>query len=270
MRGTNGGHAPLTRDARRLRILGTPVDALTLDGAARAVIDAALSGRRGHVCLRDAHGVIRARHDPALHAAHAEALIVTADGMPLVWLQRLAGARAAERVYGPDLMDRVCDLGRSRGLRHAFLGGGPGVARRVAERLSARHPGLTVTLADTLPHRPRDHRPVAGEDAEALAALAEAPADVLWIGLGTPKQELWMQANTGRAAATVMLGVGAAFDFAAGTVRQAPRLMQRTGLEWLWRLATEPRRLGPRYLRTVPAFALLCLRHRAWRWRLGA
>lgn len=249
-------------DLRRVTILGTEVDCLTLRQAATAVVEAALAGRRMHVCVRDAHGLVRARRDADLAAAHRTAGLVTADGMPLVWLQRLGGARGAERVYGPDLLDAVCDLGRASGLRHAFLGGGPGVAARVAERLAERHPGLAVTLADTLPQRPAGHRPHTAEDAEALAALAAAPADVLWVGLGSPKQELWMLANRDHAAATVMVGVGAAFDFAAGTIPQAPRWMQRSGLEWAFRLACEPRRLGPRYLRTIPAFIALAAAER--------
>lgn len=249
-----GSHSP---DHRRVSLLGTAVDCLTFDGTIAFMLTAATTGRAMHVCVRDAHGLVRARNDAALAEAHRAAGLVTADGMPLVWLQRLAGARRAERVYGPDLLDHLCDHGRAHGLRHAFLGGGPGVAAAAAETLQRRHPGLAVTLAVPLPHRPADHRPQPGEDAEALAALAAAPADVLWVGLGTPKQELWMHANRDRAAATVMIGVGAAFDFAAGTKPQAPRWIQRGGLEWAFRLLTEPRRLGPRYLRTIPVFLAL-------------
>lgn len=242
---------------RRVTILGMAVDSLRLNEAADAVVAAAAAGRRMHVCVRDAHGLVRCRREVDLAAAHGSAGLVTADGMPLVWLQRLAGRRDAERVYGPDLLHRVCDLGRAIGLRHAFLGGAPGVAARMAAALGRLYPGLAVTLAETLPFRPSGHRPVAGEDEAALNALAQAPADVLWVGLGTPKQELWMQANRDHAAATVMVGVGAAFDFIAGTKPQAPRWMQRSGLEWLFRLACEPRRLAPRYLRTIPAFVAL-------------
>lgn len=251
-------------ERRRTVLLGTAVDCLSLDGAVAAILAATAAGRAMHVCVRDAHGLVRARRDAALAEAHRSAGLVTADGMPLVWLQRLSGARQAERVYGPDLLDRLCDRGRAHGLRHAFLGGGPGVAEAAATAMGRRHPGLTVTLAAPLPHRPAGHRPQPGEDAEALAALAAAPADVLWVGLGTPKQELWMHANRGRVAATVMIGVGAAFDFAAGTKLQAPRWMQRSGLEWAFRLLTEPRRLAPRYLRTIPAFLALAAAE-AWR-----
>lgn len=246
---------------RRLDILGVRVDVLTLDDAAARIIAAARASHPTHVCVRDAHGIVRARRDPALAEAHRRAALVTADGMPLVWLQRMAGATGAERVYGPDLLDRVCDLGRRHGLRHGFLGGAPGVAAAAAATLVARHPGLTVVQADTLPQRPPGHRPAVGEDAGALAA----PVDVLWVGLGTPKQEVWMLAHRGHMPATVMVGVGAAFDLAAGRVRQAPPWLRRSGLEWAWRLTQEPRRLGRRYGATVPAFAALCLWHRPWR-----
>lgn len=250
-----------------LDILGTTVHALTLDDTARRMIAAALARRTLVVCPRDAHGIIRARSDATLAQAHARADLVTADGKPLVWLQRMAGYRSAERVYGPDLMHRVCDLGRAHGLRHAILGGRPGVAARVAGALTARYPGLEVALAEGLPMRPPGQAPKAGEDAEALGALHAAEADVLWLGLGSPRQELWLEANRDALSVPVRVGVGAAFDFIAGTVRQAPRVMQSAGLEWLWRLGTEPRRLGPRYARTIPAFLLLCALHRPWRRR---
>lgn len=248
-----------------LDILGTTVHALTLDDAARRMIDAAIARRPYVVCPRDAHGIVRARSDAGLRRAHARASLVTADGMPLVWLQKAAGFSFATRVYGPDLMHSVCDLGRSVGLRHAILGGREGVAERVAATLATRYPGLTVALAAGLPMQPSGHRPGAGEDADALARLAAAKADVLWLGLGSPRQELWLEANRDILTVPVRAGVGAAFDFIAGTVPQAPRPLRSIGLEWAWRLAVDPRRLGPRYARTIPAFLWLCARHRPWR-----
>ncbi|WP_043645478.1 WecB/TagA/CpsF family glycosyltransferase [Caenispirillum salinarum] len=247
-----------------LDILGTTVHALTLDEAARRMVAAAVEGRPLTVCPRDAHGIIRARSDDGLRHAHARADLVTADGMPLVWLQRMAGFRDAARVYGPDLMDRVCDIGRPHGLRHVILGGRPGTAARVAAALGTRHPGLRIASAEGLPMRPPGRLPQAGEDLEALRGLE---ADVLWLGLGSPRQELWLDTNRRALTIPVRAGVGAAFDFVAGTVPQAPRTLQRAGLEWLWRLAAEPRRLGRRYARTVPAFLLLCALHRPWRRR---
>lgn len=209
-------------DMAALDILGTRVHALTLENAVRRMIDAATARRPMTVCPRDAHGIIRARTDRDLQRAHQAADMITADGIPLVWLQRMAGLQWAERVYGPDLMDRVCDKGLLAGLRHAVLGGRPGVAETVADRLSKKHPGLNVVLASGLPMRGADHRPVPGEDSGALAALAKADADVLWLSLGSPRQELWLHANQHTLPTPVRVGVGAAFDFIAGTVPQAP------------------------------------------------
>lgn len=140
------------RNTPALDILGTRVHALTLQDAAERIVEAAAAGRQLTVFPRDAHGIVRSRSNAALARAHARADLVTADGMPLVWLQRMAGYRHAERVYGPDLMHRVCNLGRAYGLRHAILGGRPGVADRVAEVLSMHYPGLDVAVSEGLPH----------------------------------------------------------------------------------------------------------------------
>jgi len=144
----------------------------------------------------------------------------------------------------------VCDAGRAVGLRHFFFGGVPGVAPLLAERLAARFPGLAVAGAATPPFRPLD----TPETDAFRAEITRTRPDVIWIGLGTPKQELFMAAHAAGLDAGVLVGVGAAFDFHSGRVRQAPRWMQRGGLEWLFRLATEPRRLGARYLVTNPLF----------------
>jgi len=166
----------------------------------------------------------------------------------VVWM----GPPGVERVYGPDLMLAVCDAGRARGLRHFFYGGKPGVAPELAQRLAARYPGLVV--AGT--HTPA-FRELTPAELDALRAeVARAAPDIVWVGLGTPKQERFM-AGPGRSlGAPLLVGVGAAFDFHSGRVPQAPRWMQRSGLEWLFRLCTEPRRLGPRYLTTNSLFVL--------------
>lgn len=232
-------------------ILQTPVTPWTLAGAAAHMIAAATAQAKELILHRDAHGVIAARRDPRVRAAEHAATAIYPDGMPLVWLCRARGA-ATERIYGPDLMAEVCRRSAGTAVRHLFLGGGPGVA----ERLAARFPGLTVagTLAPwiTDPARPD---PVLAERINALRP------DILWVGLGCPKQDLWMAAHRPLLDVPVMVGCGAAFDLLAGTKPQAPRLVQRAGLEWAFRLMSEPRRLGPRYLRVVPAFALLAL---AW------
>lgn len=244
------------------RIGSHRLHALALTTAASIVAVRAEDGLNTLVLHRDAHALLWSRRDAAVRQAEDAATLVLPDGMPLVWLLRSAGAREAERVYGPDLMERVCALPAGRALRHGFLGGGPGVAARLANRLTERFPGLTVagTLAPEVPARPEQAPP----DTATLATVEDWRADILWVGLGTPKQDLWLLANRPRLSAPVMVACGAAFDLLSGTVPQAPRWMQRGGLEWAFRLAQEPRRLGGRYLRTLPAFAVLAL----W-WRLS-
>lgn len=206
-----------------------------------------------YVCLRDVHGIMACRDDPVLLEIHRTAGLVAPDGMPLVWLGRLKGHRGIRRVCGPDLMPALCARSVVRGHRHFLYGGAPGVAERLATALRARFPGLQIVGVHTPPFRPL----TADEDAQVVRTINESGADVVWVGLGSPKQEHWMAAHLGRLRAPVMLGVGAAFDFHAGTLRRAPVWMQRSGLEWLYRLAAEPRRLWRRYLLMAPRFVVL-------------
>jgi N-acetylglucosaminyldiphosphoundecaprenol N-acetyl-beta-D-mannosaminyltransferase len=167
-----------------------------------------------------------------------------------VWLSRLRGFRDVERVYGPDLLLACCDHSRVIGYRHFFYGGGPGVPELLSERLRARFPGLSVAGGFSPPFREL----TPDEDAECVHRINAAHPDIVWVGLGTPKQERWMAEHRATLDAAVLIGVGAAFDFHAGLKRQAPRWMQRSGLEWLFRLLAEPRRLWRRYLRNNPLF----------------
>ena len=166
--------------------------------------------------------------------------------MPLVWL----GPRGVERVYGPDLMLAVCDAGRAVGLRHYLFGGVPGVAEELRAKLTARFPGLEIVGTMTPPFRP-----LHGEEIAAFRAeVHRTRPDVIWVGLGTPKQERFMAEQWRDLDAGVLIGVGAAFDFHSGRVRQAPTWIRGSGFEWLFRFCMEPRRLGWRYLRTNPLF----------------
>ena len=166
------------------------------------------------------------------------------DGMPLVWLGRWCGHGSVSRVYGPDLMLAVCDEGRGVGLKHFFYGGVPGVAETLREKLCARFPGLEVVGTYTPPFRPLNP-----EETEVLRSnVSRTQPDVIWVGLSTPKQERFMAEHGPRLDAGVLIGVGAAFDFHSGRVRQAPRWVQRSGTEWLFRVCQEPRRLWRRYL----------------------
>ncbi len=235
----------------RYNVIGVGVSALTLASARDLVLGVRGQLRRGYICLGTAHGLTEARRDPELRRIYNASWLTTPDGMPLVWL----GPHGVERVYGPDLMLAVCEAGRATGLRHSFIGGAPGVAEELKQKLTARFPGLEVVHTCSPPFRALD----ANELAALRAEIARARPDVIWIGLGTPKQEKFMAAHWRDFDAGVLIGVGAAFDFHSGRVPQAPRWMQRSGLEWLFRLGTEPRRLGWRYLTTNPLFVLRVL-----------
>ncbi len=238
--------------APRYNVLGIGVSALDLATARDLVLGVRGRPRNGYVCATGVHGVSEAQRDPCVRAALNAAFLNVPDGMPLVWLGRVHGHRNVTRVYGPDLMLAVCDAGRAVGLTHYFFGGAPGVAAALRDRLTSRFPGLAVAGTFTPPFRPLD----AGETAALRDAVAAARPDVLWVGLSTPGQELFMAGHWRQLDAGLLIGVGAAFDFLSGRVRQAPRWIQRSGFEWLFRLAVEPRRLAPRYLKNNPLFLI--------------
>jgi len=234
----------------RFDVLGVPVSAISMADAV-ATIDGWIRDRTPHyVCVTGVHGVMESQRDDELRRIHEHAGMVTPDGMPLVWLAHLDGRNSVERVYGPDLMLACCERSLDTGRSHYFFGGAPGIADRLAERLQTRFPGLAVAGTYCPPFRPLTQ----DEDERLVDAINAAHPDIVWVGLSTPKQERWMSAHVGRLRAPVLVGVGAAFDFHAGVKRQAPRWMQRSGLEWSFRLATEPRRLWRRYLVNNPSF----------------
>ena len=236
-------------------ILGVSVSAIDMPMALETIEGWIAERHSNYVCFRDVHGVMLCQKDEALMRIHGSAGLVAPDGMPLVWVGRLMGARRMRRVCGPDLLPALCERSLARGYRHFFYGGAPGVAERLAEALQARFPGLAVAGTFTPPFRPLTGE----EDAAAVRTINASKADIVWVGLSTPKQERWMAEHLGRIQAPVMLGVGAAFDFHAGAVRRAPRWMQRSGLEWLFRLLAEPRRLWRRYLVLAPKFVVLAV-----------
>jgi len=245
---------------RTRRLLGLPVAVTDYRGAMDAM-DAMVAARdRGYVVVAPVHALIVAQDDPDMRAAMAKATFTVPDGMPLVWLLRGLGERIADRVYGPTLMDRYCARCAEKGHRIWLYGGtDDGAREELSAALRARHPGLNVVGGFSPPFR----RLSLPEEDEVVARIAADRPDVVWVGTGQPKQEKWMARMRPRLAAPVLCGVGAAFDFHAGRVPQAPRWMQDRGLEWLYRLAQEPRRLGPRYLKTNPRFAVAALRQLA-------
>jgi len=238
------------RGRERFGVLGVWIDAVDQLRAQEAIEGWITDRQRRYVCVSNVHSVMEARRDESLRAVFNAAGLAVPDGMPLVWVGRLRGRHAVRRVYGPDLTLQLCERAAGRGFTCFFYGGGPGVAERLAESLSRRFPGLRVVGAEAPPFRPLTTE----EDEEAMRRINAACPDVVFVGLGCPKQERWMAEHRERLHAPVLLGVGAAFDFHTGRVPQAPRWMMGAGLEWLFRLSREPRRLWRRYLVYNPLF----------------
>jgi len=190
------------------------------------------------------HGIVEAQHDPSFKEILNSTDAVVPDGMPLVWLGRRGGLHLPRRVYGPDLLLEFCEKTAGRGYRHFFYGGEPGVPERVAEFLKRRFPATEVCGTFSPPFRPLNPE----EDKEIVTLISRAAPDVLWVGLGTPKQERWMHEHREKLHVPVMASVGQAFNILAGRQHQAPQWMREHGLEWLFRLFQEPRRLWRRYL----------------------
>jgi N-acetylglucosaminyldiphosphoundecaprenol N-acetyl-beta-D-mannosaminyltransferase len=242
----------------RFDVLGVRVSAADLDSAVEEISGWIERGERHYVCVTGVHGVMESQDDDELRGIHNRSGMTTADGMPIVWAGRWAGLPQTSRVYGPDLMLALCARAAERGWTSYFYGGDTGVAPRLAQRLTARFPGLRVGGMCTPPFRSLTE----SEDAAEVASMNAAAPDIVWVGLGTPKQERWMASHVNRVDAPVMIGVGAAFPIHAGVLRQAPRWIQRSGLEWLFRLAVEPRRLWRRYLSNNPRFVIEVARRR--------
>lgn len=241
------------RNASRLpatRILGVPVSCVNLGGAVETIVKWCLNRDAHYVCVRDVHGIMRSRENTELMALHDKAGMVTPDGMPLVWLARRRGHTEVSRACGADLMDALCGASVSHGLRNYFYGGKPGVAELLADTLALRYPGLQVAGTSTPPFRPLAPE----EDEITTAEIIQSAPHIVWVGLSTPSQEFWMRDHVGLITGAVLIGVGAAFDFHTGEVKRAPGWMQRSGLEWLHRLFSEPRRLWRRYLVLAPKF----------------
>jgi N-acetylglucosaminyldiphosphoundecaprenol N-acetyl-beta-D-mannosaminyltransferase len=236
----------------RVNVLGVGVSAINMQLALDQIDDWVKRREPQYVSVCNVHSVMECRRDGRLRQIVNAAGMVTPDGMPLVWLGRLGGQGQVSRVYGPDLMLAELESSLRSGHSHFFYGGRAGVATGLADRLAKRFPGLRI--AGTL-------TPPFGSAAElcnpaTAAAINQARPDVVWVGLTSPKQEFWMACMRPLLQAPVLIGVGAAFDFHSGTVAQAPAWMQRSGLEWLFRLLTEPRRLWRRYLIDNPWFVI--------------
>lgn len=247
----------MTGRVLRVRLLGVPISAIHLSDAVNFVAEAIAERRREYVCTCPVYTVMRAREDETVRAAIDGAGLATPDGMGVVWALRWLGHEVG-RVYGPDLLLAACERGLASGWRHYFYGGAEGVAAALAQALAARFPGLQVAAAGAPPFRPLSRE----EQAAEILAINAAQADIVWVGLGSPKQDVWMADHRPHLTAAVLIGVGAAFDFLAGRVRQAPGWARRAGLEWAFRWMMEPRRLWRRYLVYNPRFVWAVMRQK--------
>ena len=231
-------------------VIGTRIDAAALPEVVASLEGLIAGGGREYACFANAHLTSSARRDPRLAAALASAGYVFPDGAPVAW------AAGTQRIAGSDVFDELCRRSPARGYRHFFLGSTDETLARLAASAQQRYHGISVCGSFAPPFGPGLY-----DELDAIAAIVdEARPDIVWVGLGAPKQELFMQALRPLVAAPLLLGVGAVFDFASGAKRRAPGWMQRAGLEWLHRLASEPRRLARRYLVTNTWFAAALVR----------
>ncbi|WP_246206934.1 WecB/TagA/CpsF family glycosyltransferase [Methylocystis heyeri] len=220
------------------------------DGALSQIENWIASRSPNFVCLADAHCAVVSTKNRALHNAYQTAGLVLGDGMPLILMCKLLNERRPQRVRGADLMRELCGVSAERGYRNFFVGGRTEALSELAKRLTERYPGLPIAGFISPPFREMTDL----ESREMIRRINQAKPDILWVGLGAPKQELWMAKHRAEITAPVMIGVGAAFDFLSGSKTEAPLWMQRCGCEWLFRMCSEPKRLSRRYLHVVPSF----------------
>ena len=235
--------------AVRLPVLGVPISAVDWNEALAALHTWVRARESRYVCICNAHSVVMAGQNALFRRAIEAADMATPDGAPVAWMLRQLGQRQQQRINGPDLMWRYCAQVAGTDASVYLYGSTPDTLQRLRQQLHAAFPSLVIAGMRSPPFRPLS----ADEDAADVAAINASGAGLVWVSLGCPKQELWMAAHAGRVQA-VMVGVGAAFDFHAGTVARAPAWMRTHGLEWLHRFASEPRRLWRRYLITNTLF----------------
>jgi len=244
---TSGASKPIARG----NILGVGVSALNMDMAVGKIAQWIDRREPNNVIAVPAHCIVECLRDEKLREIYNRAGMVTPDGMPIAWILKMMGHRHVDRVYGPDLMLAMCKYGLDCGYRHFLYGGWPpSVVEQLAVKLREKFPGIRIVGTFAPPFRPLTPE----EDQRVIEVINEAQPDIVWVGLGAAKEEFFSDTHVGKVVAPVLIGVGAAFDFHSGAKPQAPRWMMRSGLEWFFRMLTEPRRLGPRYLRDNPAF----------------
>ena len=242
-------HRPVTPDSDE--VLGIPIALTDYEQMLDWIDDTVAAREPGYVCVSNVHALMAAKEDPELRSALTSSSVNVPDGMPLVWALNLLGHSLKDRVYGPELMARSCArAARNSGRMYLYGGRNQGALVQLTLNLRRRFPGLRIVGGYSPPHRPL----TPGERAAVVEEINASDADIVWVGIGVPKQEKWMDEMRQDLDAPLLIGVGAAFDFHAGLVPQAPAFLQDAGLEWAYRLVQEPRRLWRRYLRYNPRF----------------
>ena len=227
-----------------IQILGVRIRCTNLTLACETIGDWVSEKAKTYVCVAPVSTIVDCQRNEGYKNIINQAGMVTPDGMPVVWLGKLKGSKVIQRTYGPDLMLALCEWGEDKGLKHFFYGGSEEVISILKNKLHEKFPGIKIAGTYSPPQMALDDI----ESPEVVAQINESQSDVIWVGLGSPKQDYWMYHHREAFHAPVMIGVGAAFDFLSGKKAQAPKWIQRSGLEWLFRLCCEPRRLWRRYL----------------------
>jgi N-acetylglucosaminyldiphosphoundecaprenol N-acetyl-beta-D-mannosaminyltransferase len=250
----NADDAPVTGESSELgrglavaNVLGVMVDALGLERALGRVAGMIRRAQKGYVCAISVHGVLEAQRDPAVAQAFAEASMVVPDGTPMVWVGRLQGQSDMRQVTGPDLMGEILRRPEFAGYSHFFYGGQEGVAQELASAWKQKFPGTRIAGTYTPPFRDLNN----AEEAMLIRLLDQCRPDIIWVGISTPRQELFMRRLLPKLETGLMFGVGAAFDFHTGRIRDCAPWIKRMGFQWLHRLIQDPRRLWPRNLRNA-------------------
>lgn len=233
-------------------VLDVKVSAVNMPKAVELAKQWIDGGRPGYICVTGVHGVMEAQRDPKLLAILNNAVLNTPDGMPMTWVGRMQGFAEMDRVYGPGFMAEMCQMSIENNYRHFFYGGQPGVADELKANLTSRFPGLQVVGTYTPPFRSLNLQ----EEAELIAQLLRSRPHIVWVGLSTPKQERFMAQYVSRLGVPLLVGVGAAFDYHTGRVRDCPEWIKRLGMQWFHRLLQDPKRLWRRYLTNNPAFVM--------------
>ena len=239
----------------QVNVLGVGVHAIDMESTALFLEEKLRDGTRGYVCLAGVHGIMEALRDPGLKSIFGDALLVAPDGMPTVWMGHLQGFSAMQRVFGPDLMVEIVGRKEFCNCSHFLCGGEPGVAETLREEMLERFPGAQIVGTYSPPFRPMTPR----EETEFQATVRSLQPDIIWVGISTPRQERFMARYLPILDTKLMIGVGAAFLFHTGAIRDSPEWVKRSGLQWLHRLLQEPSRLWKRYLLNNPLFIVCAL-----------